>query len=53
MRKENVIGACKIWIPCHNLNLGAETALPGGSKFENFILLLQLVVKLKSALNLR
>ena len=27
----------------HNLNLGAEIAFPGPSKFETFILLLQLV----------
>ena len=31
----------------HNLNLGAETAFPGVSKFETFIRLLQLVFKLK------
>ena len=32
---------------CHNLNLGADTAFKRGSKFENFILLQQLVFKLE------
>ena len=32
---------------CHNLNLGAKTAFPVASKFENFILLLQLFFELE------